>query len=340
MNRKRILIIIAIIGLPLIAWTVHLIREAHYPINVQPSAHWETFVNGLDAEREKYFVDSDGVLLEAELFVPHNGRSAKPAIVFSPGSGDSLYQNYSPDMIETAVLDLFLQRDIAVLLVNKRGMGESEGNWTKNDFQGRADDLYTAVTTLHDHPAIDPTQIGLVGHSQGGWIVSLTAAQHPDIAFFISLVGPTTTVATNMLDNYTGAYACDGYTGDELEAKAAQNMRLTRLGADIGKKIPFGMFGFDASIIDFDPADVLQQVQSPALFVYAERDWMVTPAWSLDRLDEIFAGELPEHFTAVTIPGVNHSFQNVETTCTPPAKSTISPELISQLNNWLDTQGY
>ena len=340
MNRKIIFVIVTILVLPLIAWGVYLIRQEHYPINIQPSAHWETFVDGLDVERERYFVDSGGVLLEAELFVPRNGRIVKPAIVFSPGSGDSLYQNYSPDMIETAVLDLFLQRDNAVLLVNKRGMGASEGNWTKNDFQGRADDLYAAVTTLHNHPAIDPTQIGIVGHSQGGWIVSLAAAQHPDIAFFISLAGPTTTVATNMMDNYTGGYYCDGDTGEELEAKAAQNMRLTRLGARIGETIPFGMFGFDAGIIDYDPTEALRQVKSPALFVYAERDWMVTPSWNLDRLDEIFEGNVPEHFTAVTISGVNHSFQYVETTCTLPAESTISPELITQLNNWLAMQGY
>lgn len=340
MNRKRILMIVTIIALPLIAWVVYLIRQEHYPIDIQPSAHWETFASGLDAERERYFVESDGVLLEAELFIPRNGRSAKPAIVFSPGSGDSLYQNYSPDMIEKGVLDLFLQRDIAVLLVNKRGMGDSEGNWTKIDFQGRADDLYTAVSSLHNHPAIDSTQIGLVGHSQGGWIVSLTAAQHPDIAFFISLAGPTTTVAANMLDNYTGAYACDGFTGKELEAKAARQMRITRIGAQAGETIPFGMFGFDAGIIDYDPAEALQQVQSPALFVYAELDWMVTPAWSFNRLDEIFEGDVPEHFTGVTISGVNHSFHLVETACKQPAEEIISSELITLLNDWLTVQGY
>jgi len=340
MIKRNLLILAFVIFMPLLLWGGYQIRLEHYPVNIQPSERWEPFISSLNADREPYFVESDGVLLEAELFVPRNGRSAKPAIVFSPGSGDSLYQNYSPDMIETAVLDLFLQRDIAVLLVNKRGMGASEGNWTKIDFQGRADDLYTAVATLHNHPAIDSAQIGLVGHSQGGWIVSLTAAQHPDIAFFISLAGPTTTVATNMLDNYTNGYYCDGYRGAELEAKVARNMRLSRQAAKIGETIPFGMFGFDAGVIDYDPGEALQQVQSPALFVYAERDWMVTPSWSLDRLDEIFAGNVPEHFTAVTIPGVSHSFQHVETTCTPPAESTISPELIAQLNNWLVMQGY
>ena len=150
MKRQYFLIISLVIFGSLLLWGGYQIRLEHYPVNKEPSENWEPFVRSLDADREQFFVERDGVKLQAELFVPVNGRSAKPAVVFSPGSGDSMYQNYSPDMIETAVLDLFLQRDIAVLLVNKRGMGDSEGNWYKNDFQGRADDLYAAITTLHD----------------------------------------------------------------------------------------------------------------------------------------------------------------------------------------------
>ena len=67
------------------------------------------------------------------------------------------------------------------------------------------------------HPAIDPVQIGIVGHSQGGWVVQLAAAQHPDIAFFISLAGPATSYQIQGLDMYTHTYPCDGYTGDALE---------------------------------------------------------------------------------------------------------------------------
>jgi pimeloyl-ACP methyl ester carboxylesterase len=343
MNKRRFRMIILIVTLPLIAWAAYQIRIEHYPVNIQPTDHWEPFVGNLNAERERFFVDRDGVQLEAELFVPRGGRSAKPAIVFSTGSGDSLYQNYSPMMVETVILDQFLERDMAVLLVNKRGMGASEGNWTKNDFQGRADDLYAAVASLHDHPAIDASRIGLVGHSQGGWIVTLAAAQHPDIAFFVSLAGPTTTVATNMLDNYVGGYGCDGYTGTELEEQAAKRMRMTRLGARVGETIPFGMFGFDAGIIDYDPADALQTVRSPGLLVYAELDWQVSPTWSLDRLEELFPSGLPANLTTKTITGVNHSFLLVEDMCTPQTVATdngLSPELAAELDAWLQAQGY
>ncbi|MCB8928590.1 MAG: alpha/beta fold hydrolase [Ardenticatenaceae bacterium] len=325
--------------LPLLLWAGYQIRVEHYPLNIQPSDQWEGFVSNLNADRESYFVNSDGVMLEAELFVPRNGRSAKPAVVFSPGSGDSLYQNYSPDMIETAVLDLSLQRDIAVLLVNKRGMGASEGNWYKNDFQGRADDLYTAVSTLHNHPMIDANQIGLIGHSQGGWIVQLAAAQHPDIAFFISLAGPITTYQTQGLDMYTHIYPCEGYTGAALENKVNDHYRLTRLGAALGHYIPFGMLGFDAGVYDYDPLWALQTVQSPGLLLFGEHDFLVTPSWNLERMDQIFYGNPPANLQTATISGVNHGFRIVEDSCAEPAE-TISPELLTTMNSWLDEQGF
>ena len=113
-------------------------------------------------------------------------------------------------MVETYILDVLLHRDMAALLINKRGMGQSEGNWTKNDFPGRAADIYAGVQTLKDHPAIDADRIGVIGHSQGGWIAALTAARNDDVAFFISLVGPATSVEGNMMDNYRGYYRCRG----------------------------------------------------------------------------------------------------------------------------------
>ena len=103
------------------------------------------------------------------------------------------------------------------------------------------------------------------------------------------------------------------------------------------------MFGFDAGIIDYDPAEALQTVKSPGLLVYAELDWQVTPAWSLDRLDEIFPGGLTQNLTTTTIPGVNHSFLLVDDTCTPMPKAKVnglSPQLATELDSWLQAQGY
>ena len=153
-----------------------LFRDEYLPVPVDPSPEWEPFVSTLDVQREYLFVDSDGIKLEAELFIPNGGREKKSAIVFAVGSGDLLYQNYSPGFVEKYILDLFLSRDMAVLLMNKRGMGLSDGDYTRNSIEGRAEDVYAAATQIMSHPQIDETRIGLVGHSQGGWVVTRAAA--------------------------------------------------------------------------------------------------------------------------------------------------------------------
>ncbi len=221
-----------------------LFRDEYLPVPVDPSPEWEPFISTLDVQREFLFVDSNGTKLEAELFIPNGGQDIKPAIVFSPGSGDSLYQNYSPGLVEKYILELFLSHDMAVLLMNKRGMGLSEGDYTRNSIEGRAEDIFAGVTQIKFHPQIDESRIGLVGHSQGGWVVTRAAAEHPDIAFFISLVGPTTTVEENAVDNARNYGRCQGFDKDELTAYLEKRAKLRALSVRIGELTDFGMFGF------------------------------------------------------------------------------------------------
>lgn len=183
MKERIIYITLGLVLVVILAFVGKYIREEHYPLPDAPRAGWEPYVSHLDAQRESIFVDSAGTKLEAELFIPNGGYEKKPTVVFSVGSGDSLYQNYAYGLVETYILDVFLSHDFVVLLFNKRGMGLSEGNYVKNSIEGRAAGVFAAVETIKTHPNIDAENIGLIGHSQGGWVVSLAAAEHPDIAF-------------------------------------------------------------------------------------------------------------------------------------------------------------
>jgi pimeloyl-ACP methyl ester carboxylesterase len=342
--KKRITF--GIIGLLLIVglyFGVKTIRQDHYPLPIKPSETWEPFVNSLEVGREAFFVESDGINLEAELFIPNGGQEQKPAVVFSPGSGDALYQNYAWGFIETYVLDVFLSHDIAVLLVNKRGMGQSEGNYVKNSIEGRAGDIYAAVESIKNHPSIDAEDIGLVGHSQGGWVVVQAAAEHPDIAFFISLAGPTTTMLENAADNSYYDGLCQGIQGEELDAYIADQLRMVNLGISIGELTNFGQFGFDARNMGYDPRKALLTYRNPGLFVYAENDNMVTPALNIERMEEIFDGNVPANLKLVVIDGATHAFRLVDDPCEYleyPEEQEKSRQLSEVLHSWLADQGY
>ncbi len=317
--------------------------QADQPSFVSPSENWEEIINRPDVKHETFFVTTPGARLEADLFVPDGGKDSKPAVVFITGSGDALYQNYGNGLIEAFVLDVFPPRDIAVLLVNKRGMGQSTGSWLNNNFQGRSDDIYAAVRYLQERDEIDKQNIGVMGHSQGGWIANLVAAQHDDVAFFISLAGPTTRVETQMQDTYRNVFACEGSSGEDLEKRVTNQLRLTHLGAAIGRALPFGVIGFDAAIIEYDPEGALRTVRQPGLFAYGEYDPFVPPLSSQNRIQELFSADLPENLSFITISGANHRFKVVSSFCTSPEEARtaeFSPELVSVVAHWLDSIGY
>lgn len=343
MKKKVIFTIVGILLIVGILFAARSIRDSHYPIPIKPSAEWEPYVSALDAQRESFFVERDGIKLEADLFIPTGGADQKPAVVFAGGSGDGLYQNYAPGFVEDFILDEFLENGFAVLLVNKRGMGESEGNYVKSSIQDRADDIYAAVQSIQSHPEIDGAKVGLIGHSQGGWVVIQAAADHAEIAFFISLAGPTTTMRENAADNAYHTGACMGLEDQELEEYLEKRSGDIDLSIKIGNLTNFGMFGFDARNMGFDPRSALLTVNAPGLLVYAENDRLVTPSLNLERLDEIFNGEIPSYLKTVTIDGANHSFRLVETPCDysdDPTYFEQSVELKEVLNEWILDLGY
>jgi pimeloyl-ACP methyl ester carboxylesterase len=338
LTRTLVIALVVIVGF-YFAWKY--VRDEHYPIPIQPSESWEPYLSSLDAQRESVFVEAnDGTILEADLFIPNGGQEQKPAVVFTPGSSDSLYQNYSPGLIETFILDLFLSRDFAVLLVNKRGMGQSEGNYVKNSIEGRADDLYASVHFIQNHPSVDPENIGVIGHSQGGWVVAQAAGDHPDIAFFISLAGPTVTMRENSIDNQTHYAECQGMEGKDLDEYLAKSQKMIDISVSIGNLTNFGFFGFDARNMDFDPSDALLKVKSPGLYILAENDVLVTPALNIARMEEIFDGDIPAHFNTVVIGNATHGFRIVNDPCEILDEQPLSDELVEVLNTWLTEIGY
>ena len=343
MKKRNILITVGLVLAALLFYGGRSVYYEYYPVEVYPSESWEPFVSSLDAQREAFFIEVDGINLEAELFIPNGGAEQKPAVLFSPGSGDSIYQNYGFGLIETYVLDVFLARDISVLLVNKRGMGQSEGLYTSSSITGRAEELLAVVQKIFNHPRIDANQIGLIGHSEGGWVVSYAAAQNPEIAFFISLAGPTITKMEQAVDMYSYEAICAGLEGEEYDKYLEKRINMTELGNKIGKITNFGLLGFDYRSQDFDPRNYLQEVEIPGLYIYGENDLLVLPDTNLERMDEIFEDGLPENLTITVADGATHQYRLVNDPCDSwnnPTQFEQSTQVIDILNDWLTEIGY
>ena len=76
----------------------------------------------IPVRREQFFVQNQGIRLEAELLVPERGE-LKPAVIFLPGSGASSFQDYIPVFFEAIIEKVFFSKDMCILYMNKRGVG-------------------------------------------------------------------------------------------------------------------------------------------------------------------------------------------------------------------------
>jgi len=85
--------------------------------------------------------------------------------------------------------DHFNKNGIAVLRFDDRGIAESTGDFqiaTSLDF---ARDVEFAIKFLQTRKEINKSKIGLVGHSEGGIIAPIVAAEFGGINFIVLLAG-------------------------------------------------------------------------------------------------------------------------------------------------------
>ena len=161
------------------------------------------FTNAQDRIASKVIFKSGEESIEGILIRP-NMENNTPAVVFQQGSGPHAFDGYEKEAWgphKFYIEDVLLEQGYAVLYCNKRGLGNSSGNWRQNDFYGRAEDAYAGVQYLKTLAFIDDKKIGVSGHSQGGWIAQIVAAQHSDIAFLLSLSCTTIVFLAQVDDN-------------------------------------------------------------------------------------------------------------------------------------------
>jgi dipeptidyl aminopeptidase/acylaminoacyl peptidase len=201
-----------------------------------------------------------------------------------------------------------------------------------------AEDARAIKRWLEKRKDIDPRRIALVGHSEGAWVALLAAARERRFAAVVSIAGPAATGAELMLEQQQRAL-------DRLQLPPEERERRVALQKQIQTAVLTGR-GWDAippdlrqqadtpwfqSLLMFEPAEVIEDVRQPLLFVHGELDRQV-PVAHADRLAALARTESDSKSIAVVIVrGVNHLL--VQAT----AGEVISREVTTAINTWLTT---
>jgi uncharacterized protein len=141
-------------------------------------------------EEEVTYASGD-VTLAGTLTLPP-GEARVPALLLITGSGpqdrNEEILGHKPFLV---IADHLTRAGYAVLRVDDRGVGGSTGDDASATYEELLDDVLEGVAQLRAHPRVDPDRVGLLGHSQGGFLAPAAAvAADGDVAFVVLLAGP------------------------------------------------------------------------------------------------------------------------------------------------------
>jgi pimeloyl-ACP methyl ester carboxylesterase len=160
---------------------------------------------------------SGGITMAGTLVLPE-GSQPHPAVVLFHGSG--------PQTRDLFTARWFAAQGIAALAYDKRGVGESSGDFRKVPFMDLCDDGLAAIKYLQSRKEpkdIDAKRIGVWGLSQGGWLGPLAASRSADIAFVIAVSGPGVSPGEQMIVYYANELREQGVA--ERDVREASTVR-------------------------------------------------------------------------------------------------------------------
>ena len=315
---------------------------------------------------EEVLLRNAGVRLAGTLSLPAT-TPPHPAVLLLAGSGpqdrNGTASGHRPWLVLAACL---ARRGVAVLRMDDRGVGGSNGSLLDSTDEDFAGDALAAVGFLGSRPEIDPRRIGLVGHSEGGIVASIAAARSAEVSFVVLLSAPAlpgdrileaqaaaVARAAGIPDHVARANleverALVGIAREDLDpAVAARRMdeavrraarRLPPEAAALVEAEAAGQVRLASSrwfrfLLDYDPLPDLVRLEVPVLAIYGALDLQVQPDLNQPLMESAL-----RHGTVVRLPRLNHLLQTARTGSPleyPEIEETMAPAVLERIAEWI-----
>lgn len=324
---------------------------------------------------EEVTVANGEIKLAGTLTLPA-GPGPHPAAVLITGSGpqdrDEALMGHRPFLV---LADHLTRQGIAVLRYDDRGVAKSTGDFSQATHADFVTDALAAVSWLKTRKEIDGRRIGLIGHSEGGIVAPLAAAQRPeDIAYLVLLAGVGVRVEQLMVRQVEDSARLAGATEEQFskltaasrdlyqklntatDSAAATQLAHEYLGKLAAEYSPEqqAALGLTESmlalqtktitspwfrqLIAYDPRPALAQVKCPVLAINGEKDVQVAAKENLEGIREAVLAGGNREVKVLSFPGLNHLFQ----TCTSGAvgeygqiEETFAPAALEAVSSWI-----
>lgn len=315
--------------------------------------------------------DKTKTTIGATLTLPE-GDGPFPVAVLISGSGqqdrDETLMGHKPFLV---LADHLTRAGIACLRYDDRGVGKSKGEFTNATSFDFADDAAAGVAYLKTRKDIDQKRIGLIGHSEGGLIGPLVAADDPSIAFVVMLAGPGVDGGEILMRQNRLISKAMGMSDAAIDAALALNEKLfevirrekdakvvreslRKLLEEAAEKEAKGDEEKKRAMVDgqmsaiatewmrafiaHDPRPTLAKLECAVLALNGERDMQVDPIQNLPAVAKALAEGKCRDWTVAAIPQLNHLFQTSKTGAPneyPMISETFAPKALATITDWL-----
>jgi len=314
-------------------------------------------------------IPSGNIMLGATLTVPKtNSLSKLPGILLIHGSGkqdrDETFGLFNGTFKEMATL--LSENGFAAIRYDKRGVGQSGGDFLASGLYDFARDAESVFNYLKSREEVDSSKIFLIGHSYGGKVATIVSSRHPEVAGLILLACVASQEPDNLIRQ--NKFISEAKKESDEERKARLEMldswaekvknrdllnysdyfRPNELSKEFQKMQqanplpPVWMF----QAMEYNQLKTLENLKMPILAVSGASDWLVPPS-ETRLLEQALKEANHPDFEVKVFPEVDHHFIRVES----PEKSykmmslysikdlfreyPIYPPVLDKIFNWL-----
>jgi len=316
---------------------------------------------------------SENFALAGTLTLPQK-EGKFPAVVLISGSGQ---QNRDSELFGHksfwVIADYLTRNGIAVLRYDDRGVGQSKGSLMHSTSADFATDAAAAVAYLRTRSEINPKEIGIIGHSEGGMIAPMLAAKDKKIAFLILLAGTGIPGDALLLNQNYEIGKQRGMTNEQLEQAKVSNQKIYAIlksntdieatkkqlkshfeseyktmaenerpsATELQEQVNSMVSPWLQFFMKHNPQEDLKKVKCPVLVLNGEKDLQVTPSLNTQGIENALKAGGNKNIQVEILPGLNHLFQRCKT-CTleeyGQLEETFAPEVLHLMTRWIAMQ--
>ncbi|WP_299104872.1 alpha/beta fold hydrolase [uncultured Tenacibaculum sp.] len=317
----------------------------------------------------------ENISLSGTLSLP-NEKGIFPAVILISGNGkhnrNAEFANHKPFL---DVSNYLTKKGIAVFRYDKRGVGESTGDYGAANSFDFANDVRAIFKYLQTRKEIDQNKIGLIGHSEGGLIAPIVAGESPEIAFIISLAGPSLSGNKILLSQQKAIAMAKGQEPSDIEKSQKLNRdafeivrlyknkdtlkskmteyieRISLNDPDKPESMTYDEYvkaqvngvlrPWMVNFLNYNPEEYIKKVKCPVLALNGAKDLQVLASENLPEWKRILVNSGNTKVTVREFSNLNHLFQESKTGLPEEyekLEESFSIKVMEEMVNWIQQQ--